>query len=137
MSNRQPLLLTEATAQEIQLELMRRWQYNAFDGERVTASLLKHSALWQAVMMDRFCFSKPGKLPSIGLIKLRDLPDNIWNVDTLYVLTASAENAHRLAAIIEAEDWGGMALVHDDEEDVQSALGGGEPGQAVVSVWWD
>jgi hypothetical protein len=102
MSQPQPLLLTEATAQEIQLELMHRWQYNAFDGERVTASQLKHRALWRAVIMDRFCFSKPGKLPSIGLLKLRDLPDNIWNVDTMYILTAGTENAHRLATIIEA-----------------------------------
>ncbi|MFM9963093.1 MAG: hypothetical protein ACKV2Q_17945 [Planctomycetaceae bacterium] len=34
------LLLREATVQDIQLELLRRTQWNALDGERVVASLL-------------------------------------------------------------------------------------------------
>ena len=129
--------LTEATVQEIQLELLRRTQHNALDGSRVVASLLAHRDFWEAVLLDRYCFSNPGKLPLSGLIKLRDLPDNFWNVDTLYLLTPSAESARRLARLIEEEDWGGMVSVHADRDDVNSALGGSRPGQAVVMVWWD
>jgi hypothetical protein len=98
---------------------------------------LAHADLWEAVMLDRLGLSRPGKLPSMGLIKLRDLSDKFWNADTLYVLAHNADSAKKLAQIIEKEDWGGMVHVYSDPEDVDSALGGSEPGQAVVSVWWD
>ncbi len=128
--------LEKATVQEIQFELIRRTQYNALDGKRVLASLLAHSDRWQSVLLDRLSLSNPGKLPSMGLIKLRDLADNFWNADTLYILTPNTQSAKKLAAIIETEDWGGMVRVHDPE-DVDRALGGSEPDQAVVSLWWD
>ena len=131
-------LLRDATAQEIQLELIRRHTYNAFNGERVAASLLRHRDLWKAVMMDRFCLSNPGNLPRMGLIKLRDLPHNDWNVDTLYILAPDKESARRLAAIAETEAWGGEVCVHDAADDVDGALGGSYPReQAIVSIWWD
>jgi hypothetical protein len=130
-------LLTEATVQEIQLELIRRTQFNAFDGERVVAALAKHRDLWEAVLMDRFCFSNPGGLPSAGLIKLRDLADNYWNVDTLYVLCPDAARARQLGELAESEGWGELVTVHDDEREVESALGGSGRRQAVVSIWWD
>ncbi len=84
--------LRKSTVQEIQLELIRRSTFNACDGEQIVASLLAHCDLWEAAMMDRFCFSKAGKLPTMGLIKLRDLDDNLWNFDTLYVLTKIGQN---------------------------------------------
>ena len=127
--------LPEATVQEIQLELIRRTRFDAFDGERVVADLLAHRDLWTAAMMDRFCFSRPGKLPSIGLIKLRDLADNFWNVDTLYVLTPDGKTASQLAQI--ADNWGGEARVHDAVDEVEEALGAYGMEAAVVSVWWD
>ncbi len=131
------LPLGEATAQDIQLELIRRSQYNAFDGERVAAALLEHTGLWEAVLMDRIAISNPGKLPSAGLIKLRDLPDNEWNVDTLYILARDRESAKTLAQIFNMEEWGGMVSVHDDPRDVDSALGGSLGEEAVVVIWWD
>ena len=39
------LLLRHATVQDIQLELLRRTKFNALDGERIVASLLKHRDL--------------------------------------------------------------------------------------------
>ena len=47
------LLLRDASVQDIQLELLRRTSFNALDGERVCASLLKHRALWTAALLDR------------------------------------------------------------------------------------
>ena len=130
--------LAKATAQEIQLELIRRRKVEAFDGERVVATLMAHRDLWEAVMMDRLAISNPGRLPAMGLIKLRDLPYDEWNVDTLYILAPNAESARKLAAISEWQDSGGMVQVHDDERDVQSALGGTVNRQhAVASIWWD
>ena len=48
------LLLRDATVQDIQLELIRRYRFNEFDGQRVHDFLMKHRHLWQAVIMDRF-----------------------------------------------------------------------------------
>jgi len=45
--------LRDASVQEIQLELLRRSCWNALDGERVHASLMKHRDLWLAVLLDR------------------------------------------------------------------------------------
>lgn len=129
------LLLRDATVQEIQLELIRRTRPGDIAGDRIVADLIAHRDLWEAVMMDTFCFSNPGKLPRIGLLKLRDLPENFWNADSLYILTPDVERARILAPI--AETWGGMVLLHDDWNDVQSALGGTGGDQAVLSVWWD
>jgi len=90
--------LREATVQQIQLELIRRTRFNAFNGKQVVAALRAHPDLWEAVLMDRNSFSNPGRLPSMGLIKWRDLSGNLWNVDTLYVLTpdvAPVKNSSR------------------------------------------
>jgi hypothetical protein len=128
--------LAAATVQEIQLELLRRTRFNALDGERIVTSLLARRDLWEAVMLDRLSLSRPGALPTMGLIKLRDLPENLWNADTLYVLTPDAASARKLAKIVEDDDWGGMCSVYDDEK-IYDALGSGREKRAIVTVWWD
>ena len=79
-----------------------------FDGERVYASLLQHRDLWLAVLLDRpgiANYAEPTSLLMSGLIKLRDLPDDCWNADTLYILTTSHTQAEELARIAHDEDW--------------------------------
>jgi hypothetical protein len=135
------LRLCEATVQEIQLELIRRTRFNAFNGEQVYASLMKHRAYWQAVLLDRpglANYQKPRHLLMMGLIKLRDLDDNIWNADQLFILTAKREQARQLARIIEEEDWGGeKPIVYDNQEEIDSALGTGRQECGLLSIWWD
>src|SRR5437588_10796452 len=98
--------LDQATVQEIQLELIRRTCFNEMNGRRVFRALQDNRELWTAALLDR-----AGGWSMPDLIKLRDLPENTWNVDTLYVLTPDADAAHRLARLIESEDWGGMVQV--------------------------
>jgi hypothetical protein len=129
--------LADAKVQDIQLELIRRTRFDAFDGERIVASLLRHRELWEAVMLDRFCISRPGKLPAHGLIKLRDLADDIWNADTLYILAPNNDCASSLAHVAEVEGWGGLVQVHRDPHEVDAALGGADEEQAIVAIWWD
>src|SRR5258708_7624536 len=93
----EPLPLTEASVQEIQLELMRRKQFNSFDGPKIVASLRQHRSLWRAVLMDRS--------GGMDLIKLRDLPDNYWNVDELFIMTDTYSQAYELQRIAEEEQW--------------------------------
>ena len=117
--------LTEATVQEIQLELIRRHQHNYFDGEEVAADLMAHREWWEAVLMDA----------SAGLVKLRDLADNFWNVDTLYILATNERSARRLAEL--GERWLADTVSVYDEEETNWELGGGIEEQRLVTMWWD
>jgi hypothetical protein len=135
------VLLREASVQEIQLELIRRTRFNAFDGERIHTGLMKYRTYWRAVLLDRpgiANYQKPRHLLMTGLIKLRDLDDNIWNADQLFILTANREQAVQLARIVEEEDWGGeKPIVYDDQEEIDSALGVGRQDNGLLSIWWD
>lgn len=134
------LSLRDASVQDIQLELIRRTKFNAMNGERIVASLLIHRDLWLAVLLDRLgvpSYDKPGRLLTSGLIKLRDLPEDYWNADKLFVLTPNREQARRLARIAEEEDWGGEVQVYLNEEDINRALGTGREEYGLLSIWWD
>lgn len=131
-------MLRDATVQDIQLELIRRHNYNAFDGQRVYDFLMKHRELWQGVIMDRLGYvAKDESGANWGLIKLRDLPRNFWNVDTLIVMTESVETAQRLARLIDEAGLGGEKAVVEDPEKTCAALGVYPCGRGLVSVWWD
>jgi hypothetical protein len=134
------LSLRDATVQEIQLELLRRTRFNALDGEQVANSLVKHRDLWLAVILDRHGlanYAEPTRLLTMGLIKLRDLPDNDWNADTLFVLTPTHAQARELARIAEDEEWSGEVYVHQNQEEIDRALGTGRDEYGLMTVWWD
>ena len=99
----EPLPLTEASVQEIQLELIRRRRFNQFDGPRIVASLRRHRSLWRAVLMDRLghVSERDGRQTMWDLIKLRDLSHNDWNVDDMYILTDTLDQARELERIQE------------------------------------
>ena len=82
-------------------------------------------------------YAEPGDLPLSGLIKLRDLPENFWNAETLFVLTPTPGHARGLARIIEEEDWGGEVRVYEDQGEIDRALGTGREEYGLLSVWWD
>jgi len=113
----------KATIQELNLELIRRASFNNFDGERVAEDLLANQILWQGVVMDRGAYGK-----DIDLIKLRDIADNYWNVDTLFILAAEGkeEELMDLAKSWDANEVNWM---------IKPNLGGGDG--KVLSVWWD
>ncbi len=132
--------LHEVSVQDIQLELIRRSRHNAFDGELVHKSLLKHRALWEEVLLDRqgiANYRTPGGLLVTGPIKLRDLPHNHWNADTLFVLTVSPAAARELAEVAKRDGWGGELQLHEDRDETDNALGGGPRDYGLLSVWWD
>ena len=125
--------LATATVQDIHLELIRRSEHNAFHGERVLAGLLAHHQDWQAVLFDTYGLATDRGLPA-RLIKLRDMPSNDYNADTLYILAVSEEAAHRLAAL--AESWGAEPYMYSREE-TERALGTSYANACLVQMWWD
>jgi hypothetical protein len=134
------LTLQDAYVQDIHLELLRRTRFNALDGEKVCASLVAHRQLWLAALLDRpgvANYAEPGLLLIGGLIKLRDLPQNLWNADTLFLLTPTRREAECLAQLAEEEDWGGEVHLYRDQEEIDRALGTGRQEYGLLSVWWD
>lgn len=134
------MLLRDATVQEIQLELIRRTRFNEFHGERICDILQRFRGLWRAVLLDRTGipnYSEPGLLLIAGLIKLRDLDTNIWNADTLYILTQTREGARELAAVFDEEGGGEKARVYENLDETDMALGTGREEYGLLSVWWD
>jgi hypothetical protein len=123
--------LAAASVQEIHLELIRRSQHNNFDGEQVCADLLAHRGDWQAVLFDTNALTGGG----CGLIKLRDLANNFYNVDTLYILAVDEAAAHRLAAL--AEPWLADNIQVYNQRDTNHHLGGCDDNLRLVTMWWD
>lgn len=136
----EPVPLTGATVQEIQLELLRRTAFNNLDGERIARALLEHRDLWLSVMLDRAPIwnIQYMRLPVSWLVKMRDMPHNIWNADTLYIVSDSVEKARKLERIATGENhWGGEVLVYEKQTEIDRALGTGRHEHAIVTVWWD
>jgi hypothetical protein len=134
------LTLRDASVQDIQLELLRRTSFNALNGQRVYDSLLKHRHLWLAVLLDRPGvpdYAEPSHLLMSGLIKLRDLSDNYWNADTLFILTQTRSQACALVQIAKHEHWAGEVVVHENQKEIDRSLGTGRREYGLMSVWWD
>lgn len=115
--------------QQLLIGLMREASFNSFDGDFVADSLIEHRDLWRGFLIDHD-----------DLIKLRDLPDECWNVDTLWILPAlGKEDAIEQLA---RDQW------HADEVDW---IGGEEAcgllgsyssttrknPRAILRCWWD
>ncbi len=124
--------LAAQTIQDIQLELIRRSSFNDFDGPRVVSDLEEHRSLWTAALIDR----ESGPELS-GLIKLRDLPGDAWNVDTLYVLARDEGAAQQLAEL--GELWRADRVEVMGGDATTRALGSGrsDAPERIVSFWWD
>jgi len=138
----EPIPLTEATVQEIQLELLRSSSYNMMNGEQVVRDLMANRHLWKAVLFDRLPIFSTDYSPfsSLWLVKLRDLPTNIWNVDSLVILSDSIEKLRELERIAtdDATHWNGEIELYDEShrEQIDRTLGIGKRAAYLMAVWW-
>ena len=113
--------------QQMQIELIRNFQANLYDGEQVGDDLVANRVLWRGVLMDRLGSRS-------DLIKLRDLELGIWNVDTLYILSSRIDDA-ALEAL--AGTWQADEIAWIEGEEARTVLGGGGLNNRILQVWWD
>ena len=126
--------MADRTIQEIIFELMERSSFNEFDGVRVVRDLKSSPALWEGVIMDRESFDK-----SVDLTKLRDIPGNLYNVDTVFIIPKKGKEnkLHNLAKKWKADEinWiGGKTaceLLGDGSDEIRANS------KAILEVWWD
>jgi hypothetical protein len=131
--------LAEATVQEIQLELFRRSVAAEFDVNRFISVLLANRRLWSGAVIDRLGINDPDRFPlsPMSMIKLRDIHQNVWNADTLYVLCPSRAAADDLVAKLPMEEFACMPEIVSDKEDLGSAMGTRAFDEVIIRFWWD
>src|SRR5262249_45381634 len=128
-------------SQKLAFMLMLEAEFNAFDPYRVITDLLGQRSLWQGAVMDRGFLGSGGgdgrkwaRLSS-DLVKLRDISEGFWNVDTLFLLTEK-RSVDPLRAL--AEGWDADEIHVLESEDVGALLGAFPAGDArILTVWWD
>ena len=123
--NTKPAARTVTKIQAIQFDLMRRSSYNNFDGKQVASDLLSHRRLWCAAILDR--------LGDDALIKLRDIDENYWNADTVYLLSSGADDSNLTRL---ARTWHADAVYWVNPAGASQMLGTSQSFR-ILEIWWD
>ena len=127
--------------QQIQFELFRRSAVSIkyVDLVEPLIDVLRTQAhLWTGMVIDRIHIGHRGHgLLPMTMIPLRDIRQDFWNADTLYLLCPSRAAADELAALLPMERFGCMISVYDEPDQLDSALGGADDGVAILRAWWD
>ena len=125
--------------QALQLEVIKRSSFNNLDGEQVVKDLLTFRSLWKGVIIDRMGGVTLKELPPAGwvsiidLIKLRDISNDSWNVDTLFIESSGEDNSklELLAYKMGADD---ITWISDEKAAKFCGVSGK---RRVLKVWWD
>ncbi|MBI3152605.1 MAG: hypothetical protein HYZ21_10755 [Chloroflexi bacterium] len=113
-------------AQNFQLEVIAKTNFNSFNGREIAAWLRKNHRMWRAVLLP------------LDFISLRDMADGSWHADTLYIYPEDGYH-FKLEEIMKEQ-------FHADEtqwigrESAMDMLGTSEIQDAsyvILSAWWD
>ena len=113
-------------AQNFQLEVIARTNFNSFNGKRIAEWLRENHQMWRAVLLP------------LDFISLRDMGDGHWHADTLYIYPEDGYG-FKLEEIMKEQ-------FHADEtqwiggESAMDMLGTSEiedTGYVILSAWWD
>lgn len=113
-------------AQNFQLEVIARTNFNSFNGQRIAEWLRENRRMWRSVLLP------------LDFISLRDMADGHWHADTLYIYPEDGYG-FKLEEIMKEQ-------FHADEtqwiggEDAMDLLGTDEiedTSHIILSVWWD
>jgi hypothetical protein len=101
---------------------MKKASFNDFHANQVIKDLKANTHLWDGVLMDQS-----------NLIKLRDLQEDIWNVNTLYILTGmKSDQLYELAL-----SWNPSSLRWIEGEEATDRLGAYVSGDYILCLWWN
>jgi hypothetical protein len=130
--------LITATVQELQLELFRRSVASDSEVEEFIRLLLESQHLWRGLIIDRLGINEGGFwLQPSSMIKLRNIHQNYWNADTLFVLCPNRDAAEELKNRFPLDRFAVMIDIKDDPKEINSALGGSDKGLVILQFWWD
>ena len=113
-------------AQNFQLEVIAKTNFNSFNGKAIAAWLRENHKMWRSVLLP------------LDFISLRDMASGNWHADTLYIYPEDGYG-FKLEEIMKEQ-------FHADEtqwiggEDAMDLLGTDEIKDAsyvILSAWWD
>ena len=124
--------------QKLVFELMKRATFNEFNGKKVVKDLIENKDLWRSVVMDREAYSPYNESELvINLIKLRDLEQDVYNVDTVFILPAEGDEVMRKLEKL-AQNWNADEIVWITGREANRCLGiGGFKDKKILRIWWD
>ena len=127
--------------QELQLELIKNMGFNSFNGDKVVKDLIRYKELWEGVIMDREVGLskkdiKRDFISCIDLIKLRDISDDYWNVDTLFILS-SRKDDEKLELLAKSWDADEVDWLTKKELGDTHDIGESPTNKKILRVWWD
>ena len=117
---------TIGEAQQIQLDVIAKTNFNLFNGRQIAEWLRKNHKMWRAVLLP------------LNLISLRDMDDGHWHADTLYIYPEDGwgfklEEIMREQFQADETSWiGGEAA-----EDMLGTSEMGDKSYVILEAWWD
>jgi hypothetical protein len=113
-------------AQQIQLDIIAKTNFNFFRGEQIAQWLRENHRMWRAVLMP------------LDFISLRDLDDGHWHADTLYIYPEDGWQ-FKLEEVMK-EQFGADEIQWIGGERAADMLGTSElddKSYVILQAWWD
>ena len=113
-------------AQQIQLDIIAKTNFNFFEGRKIAELLKENHRMWRAVLMP------------LDLISLRDMEDGHWHADTLYIYPEDGyqfqlEELVREQFNADEINWiGGSSAV-----DMLGTTEVEDKSYVILQAWWD
>ncbi len=122
----QPVSKKISEAQQIQLDIIERTNFNFFNGRKIAALLEENHRMWRSVLMP------------LDLISLRDMSSGRWHADTMYIYPEDGyqfqlEELVREQFQADEIEWIGSS----DAVDVLGTTEVEHKSQVILFIWWD
>ena len=113
-------------AQQIQLEIIARTNFNLFNGREIAAWLKQNHKMWKAVLLP------------LDFISLRDMHEGYWHADTLYIYPEDGwqfklEEVMREQFNADEVRWIGG----DSAADLLGTTEVEDQSYVILEAWWD
>ncbi|MCI0550796.1 MAG: hypothetical protein L0287_07570 [Anaerolineae bacterium] len=117
---------TISDAQQIQLDIIAKTNFNFFNGRKIAELLKENHKMWRSVLMP------------LDFISLRDMQDGRWHADTLYIYPEDSyqfqlEELVREQFNADEIQWIGGS----DAEDMLGTTELEDKSYVILQVWWD
>jgi len=122
----QPTEKKISEAQQIQLDIIAKTNFNFFDGRRIAEWLKENRRMWRAVLLP------------LDFISLRDMDDGHWHADTLYIYPEDGWQFN-LEEIMK-EQFGADEICWVSGAQAADMLGTTEvedKSYVILEAWWD
>lgn len=122
----QPVFKKISEAQQIQLDIIERTNFNFFNGKRIVELLKENHRMWRSVLMP------------LNLISLRDMANGHWHADTIYIYPEDGYQFQLEQLVREQFDADEIQWFGGSE--AENILGTTEvenKSHVILSVWWD